>query len=229
MVHNGIEYGLMAAYAEGFDVLRDANVGTHAHDVDAETTPLRDPEHYAYDFDLREIAELWRRGSVISSWLLDLYRGRARRGSGARRLLGPRLGFRRGALDDQGRDRRGRAHAGARDGAVPALQLARSVGLPGQAALGDALPVRRAPREAGAEVSGPVSDALVFFGATGDLAYKKIFPALLRDGEARHARRAGDRRRARGLDARAAARAREGEHREARRLRAGSASRSSRA
>jgi len=72
MVHNGIEYGLMAAYAEGFNVLRHANVGVEANAVDAETTPLRNPEHYRYDFDLPGIAELWRRGSVISSWLLDL-------------------------------------------------------------------------------------------------------------------------------------------------------------
>jgi 6-phosphogluconate dehydrogenase len=72
MVHNGIEYGLMAAYAEGLGVLRAANVGKQKHDVDAETTPLRDPEHYQYDFDLRDIAEVWRRGSVIASWLLDL-------------------------------------------------------------------------------------------------------------------------------------------------------------
>jgi len=72
MVHNGIEYGLMAAYAEGLGVLRDANVGKHQHEVDAETTPLRDPEHYQYDFNLRDIAEVWRRGSVVASWLLDL-------------------------------------------------------------------------------------------------------------------------------------------------------------
>src|SRR2546430_8825355 len=72
MVHNGIEYGLMAAYAEGLGVLRSANVGKQGHAVDAETTPLRDPEHYQYDFDLPDIAELWRRGSVIASWLLDL-------------------------------------------------------------------------------------------------------------------------------------------------------------
>jgi 6-phosphogluconate dehydrogenase len=72
MVHNGIEYGLMAAYAEGLGVLRDANVGEQQHDVDAETTPLRDPEHYQYDFNLRDIAEVWRRGSVVASWLLDL-------------------------------------------------------------------------------------------------------------------------------------------------------------
>jgi 6-phosphogluconate dehydrogenase len=72
MVHNGIEYGLMAAYAEGMGVLRGANIGTQEHAIDAETTPLRHPEHYRYDFNLRDIAEVWRRGSVIASWLLDL-------------------------------------------------------------------------------------------------------------------------------------------------------------
>jgi 6-phosphogluconate dehydrogenase len=72
MVHNGIEYGLMAAYAEGLGILRDANVGKEQHAIDAETTPLRDPEHYQYDLNLRDIAEVWRRGSVIASWLLDL-------------------------------------------------------------------------------------------------------------------------------------------------------------
>ena len=72
MVHNGIEYGLMAAYAEGMNILRAANVGKNIHDIDAETTPLRDPEHYQYDLNLPDIAEVWRRGSVVSSWLLDL-------------------------------------------------------------------------------------------------------------------------------------------------------------
>jgi 6-phosphogluconate dehydrogenase len=72
MVHNGIEYGIMAAYAEGLAVLRAANVGKQATKIDAETTPLRDPAHYQYDLDLRNIAEVWRRGSVIASWLLDL-------------------------------------------------------------------------------------------------------------------------------------------------------------
>src|SRR3989442_1608362 len=72
MVHNGIEYGLMAAYAEGLGILRDANVGKKQHAEDAETTPLRNPEHYQYDLNLRDIAEVWRRGSVIASWLLDL-------------------------------------------------------------------------------------------------------------------------------------------------------------
>jgi 6-phosphogluconate dehydrogenase len=72
MVHNGIEYGVMAAYAEGLGILRAANVGRRDHAVDAETTPLRDPEHYQYDLNLPDIAEVWRRGSVIASWLLDL-------------------------------------------------------------------------------------------------------------------------------------------------------------
>jgi 6-phosphogluconate dehydrogenase len=72
MVHNGIEYGIMAAYAEGMNILRHANVGNAKHATDAETTPLRDPELYRYDLNLRDIAELWRRGSVIASWLLDL-------------------------------------------------------------------------------------------------------------------------------------------------------------
>ena len=72
MVHNGIEYGLMAAYAEGLGILRNANIGKQQHTIDAETTPLRNPEHYQYDFNLRDIAEVWRRGSVIASWLLDL-------------------------------------------------------------------------------------------------------------------------------------------------------------
>ncbi|HZV81944.1 MAG TPA: decarboxylating 6-phosphogluconate dehydrogenase [Geobacteraceae bacterium] len=72
MVHNGIEYGLMAAYAEGFNILRHANVGKQKQEVDAETTPLRHPERYQYDFNLTDIAEVWRRGSVIASWLLDL-------------------------------------------------------------------------------------------------------------------------------------------------------------
>ncbi len=72
MVHNGIEYGMMAAYAEGFNILRRANIGKATKSVDAETAPLAHPEHYQYDFELADIAELWRRGSVVSSWLLDL-------------------------------------------------------------------------------------------------------------------------------------------------------------
>jgi len=72
MVHNGIEYGMMAAYAEGLNILRHANVGKEQHEVDAETTPLRCPEYYQYDLNLADITEVWRRGSVVASWLLDL-------------------------------------------------------------------------------------------------------------------------------------------------------------
>jgi 6-phosphogluconate dehydrogenase len=72
MVHNGIEYGIMAAYAEGLGILREANIGRKPREIDAETTPLRDPEHYQFDLNLTDIAEVWRRGSVVASWLLDL-------------------------------------------------------------------------------------------------------------------------------------------------------------
>jgi len=72
MIHNGIEYGLMAAYGEGLNILKHADIGKRSHEKDAETTPLRNPEHYQYDFNLADITELWRRGSVVSSWLLDL-------------------------------------------------------------------------------------------------------------------------------------------------------------
>jgi 6-phosphogluconate dehydrogenase len=75
MVHNGIEYGLMAAYAEGLNILKGASIGKRAQEVDAETTPLRNPEHYEYEFDLADVAEVWRRASVIGSWLLDLTAG----------------------------------------------------------------------------------------------------------------------------------------------------------
>ena len=143
MVHNGIEYGVMAAYAEGLAVLRSANIGKQQHEIDAETTPLRDPEHYQYDLNLRDIAEVWRRGSVIASWLLDLTAAALVEGSRARRIRGPGLGLGRGALDDQGRHRRGGAGAGAHHGALRALHLARRGGFPGQTAVGHALPVRR--------------------------------------------------------------------------------------
>jgi 6-phosphogluconate dehydrogenase len=72
MVHNGIEYGLMAAYAEGLNVLKSANVGKERSETDAETTPLRDPEHYQFELNLADVTEVWRRGSVVASWLLDL-------------------------------------------------------------------------------------------------------------------------------------------------------------
>ncbi len=97
MVHNGIEYGLMAAYAEGFNILRHANVGKIGQRHDAETTPMRDPAHYQYDLDVPEIAELWRRGSVVASWLLDLAAG-ALRGS-------PDLAGYEGRVSDSGEGR----------------------------------------------------------------------------------------------------------------------------
>jgi 6-phosphogluconate dehydrogenase len=97
MVHNGIEYGIMAAYAEGLGVLRSANIGTRGHAVDAETTPLRNPEHYQYDLNLSDIAEVWRRGSVVSSWLLDL--------SAAALVKDPELKSFQGRVSDSGEGR----------------------------------------------------------------------------------------------------------------------------
>ncbi len=97
MVHNGIEYGVMAAYAEGMAVLKAANVGKRTHEVDAETTPLRDPEHYQYDLNLPDIAEVWRRGSVIASWLLDL--------QAAALIKDPELAHFAGRVSDSGEGR----------------------------------------------------------------------------------------------------------------------------
>jgi 6-phosphogluconate dehydrogenase len=97
MVHNGIEYGVMAAYAEGLGVLRSANVGKQQNRIDAETTPLRNPEHYQFDFNLRDVAEVWRRGSVIASWLLDL--------TAAALLQDPNLSQFAGRVSDSGEGR----------------------------------------------------------------------------------------------------------------------------
>ena len=143
MVHNGIEYGLMAAYAEGMGILRAANVGKETHAIDAETTPLRDPAHYQYDINLGDVAEVWRRGSVIASWLLDL--------TAIALLEDPSLSKFAGRVSDSGEGRW--TIMAAIDEAVPApvltaalyaaFQLARRSGLPEPAALGDALSVRR--------------------------------------------------------------------------------------
>jgi len=97
MVHNGIEYGIMAAYAEGLGILRSANVGKQKHAVDAETTPLRDPAHYQYDLNLPDVAEVWRRGSVIASWLLDL--------TASALLKDPKLTSFEGRVSDSGEGR----------------------------------------------------------------------------------------------------------------------------
>jgi 6-phosphogluconate dehydrogenase len=110
MVHNGIEYGLMAAYAEGLNILRNADAGRHARESDAETTPLRDPQFYQYELDLPEIAELWRRGSVIGSWLLDL--------TAAALVADPALKGYAGRVSDSGEGRW--TIAAAIDEAVPA-------------------------------------------------------------------------------------------------------------
>jgi 6-phosphogluconate dehydrogenase len=117
MVHNGIEYGLMAAYAEGLNVLHKANIGKARHEIDAETTPLRHPEHYQYDFDLGAITELWRRGSVVASWLLDL--------TAASFVKSPRLDDFQGRVSDSGEGRW--TVAAAIDEAVPAHVLTASL------------------------------------------------------------------------------------------------------
>jgi 6-phosphogluconate dehydrogenase len=97
MVHNGIEYGVMAAYAEGLNILKHANVGKQTHEVDAETTPLRDPKYYQYDIDTSAVSEVWRRGSVIASWLLDL--------TAASFVEDPQLASFQGRVSDSGEGR----------------------------------------------------------------------------------------------------------------------------
>ncbi len=117
MVHNGIEYGLMAAYGEGLNILKHANIGKASQEVDAETTPLRNPEHYMYDINIGEVAELWRRGSVVASWLLDLT---------AQAFVGsPDLGKFSGKVSDSGEGRW--TVAAANDEGVPAHVLTASL------------------------------------------------------------------------------------------------------
>ena len=181
MVHNGIEYGLMAAYAEGLNILRHANAGKTQQDVDAETTPLRHPEYYQYDLNLAEIAEVWRRGSVIASWLLDLTAAALLRRAGTERLPG------RVSDSGEGRwtvmaaiDERPRPRSSAPRCTSASARAARPISPTGcsrrcdrnSAATSKSPPRREAPMNAAR------SDAIVFFGATGDLAYKKVFPAL---------------------------------------------------
>ena len=125
MVHNGIEYGLMAAYAEGFNVLAKAGIGRDDHPADAETAPLADAKYYQYDLDLAAITEVWRRGSVVTSWLLDLTAEALLDDPKLDAVRRQRERLRRGSLDDPRRDRRGRAGAGAVGRALRALQLAR--------------------------------------------------------------------------------------------------------
>ena len=197
MVHNGIEYGLMQAYAEGLNVLKHANVGMHDQETDAETTPLRDPDHYRYELDLAAVAELWRRGSVVSLLAARPDRTGAARVAEPRRLRRPRERLRRGPLDGAGRSRRGRAGAGARGLALRPLRLARRGRVRQPRPLRHAAGLRRAPgegrramteteprarepaaRRARAAAARPIPCALVIFGASGDLTRRKLFPAL---------------------------------------------------
>ena len=183
MVHNGIEYGIMAAYAEGLNILRHANAGKQKRTVDAETTPLRHPEHYPYDLNLADVTEVWRRGSVIASWLLDLAAAGAARKPGPGQVRRPGVGLGRGALDDRGSHRRVGSGSRPQCRAVRTLQLARRGRLRRQGVVRPALRIRR-PRRKGRRQEGrrlmtaSRSDALVLFGVTGDLAHKMIFPAL---------------------------------------------------
>jgi 6-phosphogluconate dehydrogenase len=117
-VHNGIEYGLMAAYAEGLNILKRANVGKQKRSVDAETAPLDDPELYQYDLDLKEVAEVWRRGSVIASWLLDL--------TAAAFVQNPELSDFTGRISDSGEGRW--TLKAAIDESVPAPILSTAIG-----------------------------------------------------------------------------------------------------
>ena len=176
----------MAAYAEGMGILRAANVGKETHAVDAETTPLRDPAHYQYDINLGDVAEVWRRGSVIASWLLDL--------TAISLLEDPSLSKFAGRVSDSGEGRW--TIMAAIDEAVPAPVLTAALyarfSSRGEADFQNQLlsamrfqfggHVEKAPRSdrvrTGMTMGDIHSDALVFFGATGDLAYKKIFPSL---------------------------------------------------
>ena len=156
MVHNGIEYGLMAAYAEGLAILHKADVGlAPPGTADAETAPLSNPEYYQYEIDTTEVAEVWRRGSVISSWLLDLTAHALLPGSQAGRVSGPGLRLRRGAVDGDGGHRR--SGAGPRTDRRPL----RAVLVPGRSRfrrprpVGHAQGVRRARRAGNGLVAGP--------------------------------------------------------------------------
>ena len=148
MVHNGIEYGMMAALAEGLNVLHNADIGTRKQDSDAETAPLEHPEYYKYDIDTTSVSEVWRRGSVIGSWLLDLLAISLYESPDLDELLRPGLGLRRGALDVDRRDRGGRPSAGPHQRAVLAVLLPPARPVRRQGAVRYAQAVRRPRREA---------------------------------------------------------------------------------
>ena len=149
MVHNGIEYGIMAAYAEGLAVLHHANEGKNVADVDAETAPLSYPELYQYDLDIPAVTEVWRRGSVIASWLLDLTAAAFVESPDLARVRRPGVGFGRGPVDGRGRDRARCPHARAHDRAAIAVRVAGRGDVRRQGAVGAAQAVRRPRRETG--------------------------------------------------------------------------------
>ena len=148
MVHNGIEYGIMAAYAEGLDILRNADIGLRDRVDDAETAPLDHPEFYRYTIDTADVAEVWRRGSVVGSWLLDLTADGPARVARPRGLLGPRVRLRRGPVDVDRGDRGGHPGLRAHGRRLRAVQLARRGHVRQPRALGDAQAVRRPHRDA---------------------------------------------------------------------------------
>ena len=123
MVHNGVEYGMMASIAEGLSIIKHANVGKTTQIADAENTPLRDPDAYQYDIDVGEVAELWRRGSVVGSWLVDLTADAFARSPGSGGVRGPGVGLRRGPMDRVRGDRRGGPGSGDHRLAVRALRV----------------------------------------------------------------------------------------------------------
>ena len=144
MVHNGIEYGVMAAYAEGINILKSANAGKRQRSADAETSPLSEPQYYQFDIDLPAVTEVWRHGSRHRLMAARPDGGRAEGRPDARQFRRPRVGFRRRPLDAEGRDRHRRAGAGAVVGAVRPVLLAGRVRIRRQAAVGHAVRVRRA-------------------------------------------------------------------------------------
>ena len=212
MIHNGIEYGLMAAYAEGLNILRHANVGTSTAEHDAETTPLRTPQHYQYDFDLAEIAEVWRHGSVIGSWLLDL--------TASALAADPSLEKFGGRVSDSGEGRW--TLQAANDEGVPAHVLAAALferfasrgqdDFQNKVLSAMRIRLRRPPEKKSMAEAGAQRRAGVLRRHRRPRLQEDLSGAA-GDGQARQARRPGHRRRAIGLDARTADRARAREHR----------------
>ena len=172
MVHNGIEYGLMQAYAEGLNVLKHANIGKQAQESDAETTPLRDPDLYKYDLDIAAVTELWRRGSVIASWLLDLTAEALHETPELDEYAGHVSDSGEGRWTVQSRGRGGRADAGARRLAVQPVRLPRRGRLRRPRPFRNAQGLRRPPREEPGTVTdtapkqeeNPLAEGLAFAG-----------------------------------------------------------------